>query len=261
MPLLSEMKTSAPKILLYGSSGSGKSVLATTLGSDADLIDTDGSLLSVKRFNDKWTQTRGQINVLDCLEVDALNSAIAFEKAKSYVHSIAGQCQKKTYPKKALIIDSWTSLCSACIRRVSGMTGSVVKKLGFNEWGIVVTELENFLFVAKSLPILVVMTAHQMEVPIKTAGGEAEEEELTMTKILTPTQKLPDKVSNMFDERWHLEMKEEAGGKLVSRVQVKTGRLIDANTRLNIENNLDASLGLKEILKKGGFDLDTFKPF
>ena len=230
-----------------GEFGTGKTAFATTVGAAGEVIDLDNGLRTVMRFQDEFTTRRQQIEVKPCWEPEP-EKAIAFKKAFSYIRSAAEQCRKKTYKYKVLIIDSWTTFTDASVRDVLALNGMLAKgaQPQIQHWGASFSALERVLLILKSLPISVVLIAHTRRVSV---------DGVLKYEMASPGQKLPPKIPTFFDEIWCCKVR----GPKDFILQTATTSSISCRTRSGLADKTPMSLGLPEVYKLLGWDMEKFE--
>lgn len=242
MVMISEIKSSPPKILIYGKSGTGKTLFVTSFGKGMQLIDTDRGLRSVVKFQDKWTTSRHAIDVIECLENDP-TQALAFNKFKAVIMEIFNACQKKTYLYKILAIDSFTTLADFALRAVQGNSGSkTFTNPSQQQWGLAIGELDNVFMYLKALPIPVVVIFHNREAA-EGSGATA----ITTQEIAIFGKNLPGKIVSYFDEVLWQKMKSISGKPFPYLQTVPDGTGI-VRSRDGIPNDFDVNRGFGELM-------------
>jgi hypothetical protein len=259
MTAIKDIKFLPPKILLMGPYGTGKTALALTLGEYAEVIDLDNGLRTAVGLKDKFTEARLSVEARLCWE-ERYDIATSFAKAKSNILDVVSSCRKKTYKKKALIVDGLTNLVDCSVRSVCGNQGDPNKKPTLPVWGMAIGEIENLLIALKSLPIVVVLIAHTFQViqdgeidegETDSATGKKFDSKPLITEVLACSgQKLPGKVTAAFDEVWRMEVQ---GNRFCLR-SIRLARA-PARSRACLPDKTDANLGLVEILKKIDYDI------
>lgn len=241
---LSELKPKAPKILLYGPAGRGKTALSLTYGEGALIIDLDDGLMSGMTINDQFRENRMNVEAIQCHEDDPLR-ATAFIKAKNEILKVVNACKSSNCKIEILIIDSLTALSDYALRQVLSASNMIGKQPQIQHWGLAFLELENVILMLRSLPIPVVLIAHDQ---MKTV------DEQNLIEIAVPGKNLPAKITRFFDEVLYMKVTgASAFPKFV--VQTKSTGNITARSRANIENFFDTSCGMKDLLKKMGYEI------
>ena len=239
---LSEKKVKPSKILLFGPYGSGKSCFSTTAGGYTQVLDLDDGLESARSLKDAFTSVRAEVDVIEAHENEP-DKAMAFMKARSYIASIASQCRKGTYPFKILVIDSLTNLHEYCMRMILSNSGLLGQKPRIQDWMMRDIEFLNLCITLKSLPIVVILIAHQQI---------TEQDSINVITPFLPGKSLPPNLISKFDEVLYMKPTLVAGGKTEYRIQNVSTTSICVRTRSNFPNNLNADIGLLEILKLMG---------
>lgn len=266
-----ESPSKPPKILLYGPAGGGKTALALTLGADAQILDLDDGIMTGITLQDKYTEERKKVELKQFLEPEIATKALAYNQFKTYIFGLQGEIAKGKFPYKALIIDSLTSLGEACSKFVMGNSGSIMSAPEIQHWGLIVNEMQNVMGVIKSLPIVVVLLAHDEEKTTGSLVGELNpatgkrnpSTAKEVTSIAVPTRKLIARIPRFYDEIWYTRTRSKGGKKLEYYLQTrKTGDLI-ARSRLNLPDDFvfarvdgdksEFAVGLWEIIVKLGY--------
>jgi hypothetical protein len=236
---MAQMK--APKILLYGSFGSGKTAFVATGGEAVDIVDLDEGLRSALTYNDKWTEQRkiAAGNAVECYESDP-KRAIAFNKARAYISGVVDQCSKGTYERKVLVIDSLTTLSEYAMRSILAANSMLGKQPQIQHWGIRDIFFKNLLIELKALPVAVIVIAHQQT-------EFAEGDNSTICPAIAG-KSLPPILHSQFDEILYARTRTVAQSKVEYIIENKSNRGVIVRTRSNFENFFNMNRGLKEFL-------------
>ena len=244
MTKLSDLTPKAPKILLYSPAGKGKTALALTCGESCQIMDLDDGTVTGVSLKDSFLDSRKSVDVVQFLETDALK-ATAYKGALEYVKTVAKQCREGTYKYKVLVIDSLTALDSYCMRYVMQNSGGILKKIELQHWGVAFQELKQFLLTVRSLPIAVILLAHEQP-------KGASETEVT---IAISGRKMPAEVLRFFDEVWYLKARPAAGGKVQRVLQTVSDARIECRSRFCIADGTDVNVGMPKLLEQMGYKL------
>lgn len=239
------LQKTPPKILGYGPPGNWKTSFYATWGSVSEIIDLDGKLLPLWKLNDQFTAERKAVYVTPCYDRNPQVPS-AFEAFKARVFQIADLCVNNKYDKKILIVDSLTSAGEHAMRKILGPS-AINRPMPVNvtqaQWGLAINELENMLTVLKSLPICVIVIAHELTEVV---------DEITKTKIWALGAKLPNKLPVGFHEIWYHRM---VGGGADRHAALQTlASNVTATTRGGLPDNFDVRKGLREALKIIGYE-------
>ena len=245
------IKTSnPPKILMYGKVGSGKTALTLTLGSKLTMIDMDDGLRTGLTLQDKFTEDRKSVEVVQFLEREPHKTAGAFAAVKNYIYGLSSRFQKRPYPFEALALDSLTAYADAALNYIMFNSGKLGKQPEIQHWGLAFAEIKNVLQVMRSLPIIVVVIAHEQ---VKSVGTlESREESL---EIAVKGRNLPAEICRLFDEIWYIRSRAAAGGKFDYVLQTHSDALLEARSRSQLPNYTNTNIGMWEIIRKLGYEL------
>lgn len=189
-----ELAAQPPKILMYSRPGLGKTALAMTLGEECLYLDLDDNMEVAFGLTDAFKSDRLCVEVTQFIDRKP-DVADCFIKFAAYVTKISNKCAKGEFEYKYLVVDSLTSLQVACMQNILSMEGKLGKNPEIQHWGKRDTALFRVVSILRTLPITVIITAHEM---VEDTGG-------TMTvKIAMDGQKLPPKIIRMFNEIWYL---------------------------------------------------------
>lgn len=243
---LKDLPLHPPKILLTGDPGAGKTGLALTLGKHARIIDLDNGLRVGLSLKDKFYEARNEVDVYACWE-DNPKKAFAFQKARSYIESLGGELSSGKSEVRALVVDSLTTLGEFCLRYVLSNANRLGKSPERQEWGIRDIELQNLFVAIRALPIVVVLTAHLQR---------SIEDDVTKCTLSLPGTKFPPRIPAYFDEIWVQQVRLLGGDKREYRLLTQSTSTLTARSRDNLPDGTDVNLGLPEILRRIGYDIE-----
>lgn len=251
---LSELEQKPPKVLEYGPFGGGKTAFLETLGKDLQLLDVDdGAITGLQGVKDPLTSKRQEIDVVQFLEKDPLQPSV-FGDVKTKLLGVSAECARGTYKFKAIGLDSLTSLSDHCIRYVLRNQGKAVGSSPvLQDWGMIILELKNLLIILRSLPLVVVLVAHDTS---ETVDNNVQK------MISVNGRKLPEEIPTFFDEVLHFKVRDLGGGKKIYAIQTVSTSSVPARSRHGIADGFDTSRGMVEMFKTIGFDFEKFQsPF
>ncbi len=248
MPKLRDLKRKKyPNILLYGPLGSGKTVFALTLGERAQVWDFDDGLESGMNVQDKFTDYRQCVDVVQFLESEPEKKANAFLKCKSHCIDVANKARKGNWKFDAIIVDSLTSMVYASLNQVLYNSGRLNKgNPQIQDWGLAFIELKMVLSVLRSIPVPKIVIGHDMQ---KQMNREKDKEDDWRTMIALPGVNLPTEISAVFDEVWYMRAKQAGGGKRRYEIQTLGSDKLDCRSRKCLPNLTNTDVGAWEILK------------
>ena len=233
-----------PRILIYGAGGTGKTGLVSQ-ASRGYLMDFDEGMRTACTLKDDFFTLRNEIEFDEFKENNPMKPT-QWISAKSKLIDIMNQCAAGKWEYDCLVIDSFTGLCEAIQFQIMANCGKPMGKPEIREWGLIVAEAENAMALIKSLPVLTLVTAH--ELPIQLEGGSH------IMKILAPGTKLPAKIPGWFDEVYYTRAKQ---GSQNSQKFVVSGRKtssVEARTRSGMNKEFDhTTVGLSSLLNEIGF--------
>jgi len=164
---LKDLKVKPPNILLGGPAGSGKTCLVAQ-ATGGYLMDWDGHMKSALTVKDKFSPLRCQVEFDEFVdEVDLTGAAprlvaSKYLQGKAKLLEIASLCVAKKWPYDALITDTLTGMCRAIQVHVMACAGNAFKKPQIQDFGAFINELESVLTIMRGIPVLKIVTAHEM---------------------------------------------------------------------------------------------------
>jgi len=246
MPKLSEREARPPKILIYGPAGSGKTALATTLGEHLQVIDLDDGLGTCFKLEDKFKEDRMSIDAVTITDTK-VNKPDSFQKAKRAILDISNKAQQGQWEFKAICLDSLTMLVDSAMRMVLHNNGRMGKRPQIQDYQLAFIETEEVILMLRALPCVTILLAHEHVSTI---------DDRDIIQIGIPGKNLPAKIPALFDEFWHMSVRGVGGGRYEHLIQTKSTEAIRTRSRANLENNLNANLGMVELLKKTGYEFN-----
>ncbi len=233
-----------PNLAVVGDAGCGKTALVSQLGKGAYILDFDGGMRTALTLKDPFTPLRQSVEFDTYLDKDPQNPN-AWVKAKEKLRSFVN-----AKPPKALGIDSLTGACQAVrLYVMKTSTGNAFAQPEIQHWGMMINEIEQFLFTVRVVPCLTIITAH-VAIDDAQKGGVIH----YINSITKPHGK--NKVAWTMDEVLYMTSR-SLGANKVS--YVVSGRRVDlpVRTRSNMTGDLDiVPCGLKGLLEKIGFAYD-----
>ncbi len=240
-----------PNILIHGPAGSYKTALVSQ-ASNAYMFDFDDGMRTAATFKDKWFDARQGIE-FDIYKDKDVQKPTAFMKAKQKLLSISAACAAGTYKHDAVIVDTLTGMCKACVSYVMSIPstgnkeGDALAQPMQNHWGPMVNEIESILTILRSLNVMTILTAHTFSLEV---GG--------IEKFFTASITKPhgqNKLTWMFDEVWSTKIKAGAQGKSTPVITGKSTSCVEARTRSGLNTEvMHQEIGLVALLKMIGFD-------
>lgn len=241
---LSNIALTPPKILLYGPPGTGKTAFATSAGAGTQIIDLDLGIRTASTFKDSWTSSRSKIDVIQISDSNPL-IASSLQILKSKLLTISDQCSKSTYPYRLLVVDSLSAIGDMAMRSVMSNSGGLDNKREIQHWGLAIKEVENCIFILRTLPIAVILIAHAQRDKIGTQD---------IVEVAIFGKNLPSGILRHFDEVWFSYIEPGPGGKDKYRVQTSSDAIKTARTRSQI-SSFDTSNGLLPLLTSMNWSL------
>jgi hypothetical protein len=205
-----ELQSLPPKILIYSRAGLGKTGLALTLGGRALYHDLDDNLEVAFGLDDQFREDRMSVEVKQFLDRDP-KKASAFNKFKAAVKSVCADCNAGKFAYDAYVVDSLTSVAHAAQNQIMSNSSKIESNPEIQHWGLIITEIERIVTWIRALPIPVFILAHEMTFV---------SDDVAEVHISMPGQKLPGKITRMFNEIWYIRARAVGGG--VTELYVQT---------------------------------------
>lgn len=247
---LTELPSKPPNVLIYGEVGTGKTAFLETLGERVEILDCDDGLRSGLKIDDKWKPERLKIEAKQFLEPTPGSRAVAFSQIKKYVYALEPEIVAKRFKPQILALDSLTTFADAALNYIMYNSNKLGQAPEIQHWGLAFNEIKNVLGVMKSLPIPVVLIAHEQ---VKTVGKGTDKED--RFEIAIQGKNLPSQITRYFDEIWYFKAKPDGGGKFKRVLQTVSDNLKVARSRACLPNEVDTSVGMVEIFKMIGYPL------
>ena len=164
MALLSTLKPeSKHTVLVYGDSGNGKTVFATSFPSPMKVFDFDGKIMSAVSYWGQKDATRlTQIDVEDLQSMNAHPEQ--YSKFYTLLSQLESQAKAGNFPWKTVVLDSLTTWCDALMREIvrqnPGIKGAAPGLPGLQHYGLFGSKFREQLSRLLALPCNIVVTAH-----------------------------------------------------------------------------------------------------
>lgn len=254
---LSELPPVAPKILLLGPPGTGKSFLCMTLGSRALYLDLDNNLRGGLNFTDKFTNDRKSIEVEQYL-TDDMSKWDTWAKLKKRLYDVMDSVRNKTFKQQALVIDSLSAMSELALRYIRGNSG----KAGFvptgspapttqPEWGLAIDEVKSIIVALRALPIPVILVAHTSTTLI---DGD------NRVGLAIFGKDLPSYIPRWCSEVWLSSLVAESGKPPQYVIQTVSTPSIQLLRTTGLADKTPMNLGLVEIFRLIGYTFPEVKP-
>ena len=240
-PKLSEYTASYPKIILAGRTGSGKTLLATTLGARSLVLDLNNGLSSAVRFRDAHTTTRGACDVKCCW--DAGKPDAVWKRVLGYITDF------ETKPShEALVIDGLSDLAEAAMGTILIGGGkwdeASATKQTQADWGAAIGLMTRLMYRIKIIKAIVVMVAHVRDDELK--GKNVERLAVYGKGTLAPL------IEGVFDEVWYTNVT-GLGDKRRFELQTVSTYTTQCKTRRQLPDGTDMNVGMPKILEMIGW--------
>jgi hypothetical protein len=223
-------------------------VFGTSIG-NAEILDLGYGLKSSLTHKDIFSEARKTCVVTECHD-SRVDLADAWTKCKARVIEISAECAAKRYPYKTVIIDELTAAGMASLRyilmnggRLFGLSYIPTVKTGITqpEWGLAMQEITNLLIVLRSLPVHVILIAHD----------NTEDTENPTNKVINVIgRKLTPTIPGFFDEYLHMSINPVSK---LRELQTQPTATVIARTRGQLPNPYPASKGMRQLMIDAGF--------
>ena len=203
-----------PRICFVGAAGTGKTGLSSQ-AKNAYCFDFDDGMRTCNTIEDNFKDIRQNI------EFDL------YEDIGSSV-----------------VIDSWTGFCDKLKHHIMSLSGDPFANPQIQHWGMMTTEAEGFLHMARSLQVLLIVNAH--ENLIETSSGEASYRIASITRGHGM-----NKMAYLFDEVLRTKARRKGPNDFKYIVTGKGDSTLPTRTRSNIKGDMEhTECGLAGILEK-----------
>jgi hypothetical protein len=248
---ITELTQGPKKIMIYGPPGAGKTALMATFGEGLEILDIGRGLQTALTMQDQWTADRKKTLVNEFYDRDPAMPD-SFQRLKARVFEIGAQCAAKKYPHKCVGVDELTALGMGACRYILFNGGRFLPHIAPNvktggmtqpEWGLAMNEVLNIVNVLKSLPVHVIMVAHDV----------TEDEENAAKKTINVIgRKLAPQLPGYFDEVLHMKVDQTSKKRIL---QTQPTWDVVARTRSQLPDKFDVDKGMREIFKLMGSPL------
>jgi len=240
-PKLGEYTASYPKIILAGRTGSGKTLLATTLGARSLVLDLNNGLSSAARFKDQHTATRSQCDVKCCW--DAGKPDAVWKRTLSYIQEFE---RKPTH--EALVIDGLSDLAEAAMGSIliggGKWSEDDASKQTQADWGAAIGLMTRLMYRIKVIKAVVIMVAHVRDDELK--GKNVERLAVYGKGTLAPL------IEGIFDEVWYTNVT-GLGDKRKFELQTVSTYTTQCKTRRQLPDGTSMNVGMGKILEMIGW--------
>jgi hypothetical protein len=181
------------------------------------------------------------VHVEQFLEPGPAKTATSYPAYKRHLIQLANNLRTGKSPYQAYILDSFTMLAEASLAMILANTGKLGSPPEIQHWGMAFNEQMQIIGLLRTLPIPVIMIAHDQ---LKSADSNEIE-------IAVSGKNMPGKISRCFDEIWYSRVKKLGQGKHTQTLQsITDGR---AMARGVLPDGTDAGCGMWGLLEKIGY--------
>lgn len=249
-----DLKSSDPKILIYGPAGTGKTALVSQASGGYLFSFDSGGMQTALNLQDEFTKYRHSIEFDEFVDTNP-DRPSAYRKFKEKLFSFVQQLQrdKDKFPYDALVVDSLTAMGQAAMREVMANVGRTPSKSGvamqgpeIQHWGLAIADLRNMITLLTSLPIMILVTSHDII--------QEENDGSVKKRPNALGSKLPSELPPYFSEVWLASVKVKPQRKFDFTVSWMPSSTYETRTRTGVMQELSVvSLGLRGILKEIGY--------
>ena len=240
-PKLGEYTASYPKIILAGRTGSGKTLLATTLGARSLVLDLNNGLSSAARFKDAHTATRAQCDVKCCW--DAGKPDAVWKRTLSYIQEF-----ERKPMHEALVIDGLSDLAEAAMGSIliggGKWSEDNASKQTQADWGAAIGLMTRLMYRIKVIKAVVILVAHVRDDELK--GKNVERLAVYGKGTLAPL------IEGIFDEVWYTNVT-GLGDKRKFELQTVSTYTTQCKTRRQLPDGTNMNVGMGKILEMIGW--------
>lgn len=239
----------APKVLLCGTAGSGKTSLVLTLGSNVEILDADGNIRSGLHCGDGHDEERAKAEVTPCPEPFPESKPQAFNTVRKRIEKISQEVEAGTYERKVVAVDSLTTLTHAAMLETQRVSGNLKKNPSLPEWGTMANEVFRLITRLRALPIGVILIAHDEVIEVN---------ERQRVQLGVMGKKLGQQLPRLFTDIWYVKTRSSAGGKQAFTIQPRpSGDFPQARNSGGLPGELDATKGLPPVFEALGYPLTS----
>lgn len=249
MPQLASLSLEAPKILIYGRPGTGKTSFTMTLGESLEIIESDPQGYGVGlTLKDGKEAIRAKVEV-SYFRDDPVVPGTGWGKLKARVLSIANDLRANKYTKKVVAFDSLTSAGELALRYVRANSGKPLSGPPSQpEWGAAMLELEFVINLALGFRIPAIFLAHEDTEQTDPNG------QFVQKKPYIIGQRLLPKVIANLTEVYYAKLEPKGGGSFLRLLQTSGTPGIEAKSGRSIPN-FDMSRGAQALFEELKFPL------
>lgn len=219
------------KVLVYGGSGTGKTIFAGSFPKPY-FFDFDNGMLSLQ----------GKDIEYDTYIDDNPANPQAFRRFERKIEDFYRQGWEN-FPYETVVIDSITTLQETVMRSIQSVNRSMAKMPTLNEWGNLIDKLQDMLYKVTSLKTNVVVVAHEQIL----------QDDLTSEVMVLPLitgKKLPDRLPLWFDEVYHTRVERGPDRKPSYEMMTVASRKYKAKSRLKCFKEIEKDFSYQRMAEK-----------